>query len=191
MRVAIYEQGGKMVIEIKAETVEQLIGMFKLYGDKSENNLCLNDSRYAISYFFNEERWEWQFVKNNTGSGGMTDIMDVIENHFKIDLTDRLQIKEDLCPSCGCTQFNVFDAVISDGRIISRGICGGCFRAKAIKKDKYEVEGFKMPFGKYKGLSISEIDTSYLKWIVEVSDIGGGIKERAIEVLKEREGGKK
>lgn len=180
-----------MVIEIKAETVEQLIGWFKLYGEKSETTLCLNNNRNAESYFLYEDSNEWYRFKNNTGSGGMTDLADVMENYFTIDLTGKVQIKEDLCPSCGCTQFNVFDAVISDGRIISRGICGGCFRAKAIKKDKYEVEGFKMPFGKYKGLSISEIDTNYLKWIVEVSDIGGGIKERAIEVLKEREGGKK
>lgn len=43
-----------------------------------------------------------------------------------------------------------------------------------------------MPFGKYAGRKISELDSDYLRWIVDISNCDDGIKQIAKNALKER-----
>lgn len=77
------------------------------------------------------------------------------------------------CTSCGL----INDYTITEKNNQRVCTCNGCGRFLGNKpKDEYDVKNIMMPFGKYKGQYIIQInDLNYLRWVLKNVTIKGGV----------------
>ena len=96
-----------------------------------------------------------------------------------------MSLFEVCCKSCGSVSVRVEPIQMVNGKFGVRGRCKDCGANDNIAQNEGPEE-FVMPFGKYKGSTISEIvaiDRAYADWVVLQSGIKGNIRDKFVEAI--------
>ncbi len=91
-----------------------------------------------------------------------------------------------VCTNCGSYDVLVTPFKMSNGALAIKGRCRVCERADRVAHNERPSE-FVMPFGKYKGDTLSQIaddDPDYLQWLLDNADnLSSSIREKIESAL--------
>lgn len=91
-----------------------------------------------------------------------------------------MSVFEVVCKECGSKDVELSNLIMTNGKVRTRGKCNSCNTSDNLFMNESNND-FKMPFGKYQGMSIAEIvevDEQYANWVVTASSLPKNIKER-------------
>ena len=93
------------------------------------------------------------------------------------------------CFSCGEVEPKLIDRVFSNGTKHVEARCPVCDRFLKFMPQEFDLKEIIMPFGKHKGLRISDLESSYLYWLLENNVVKGNLLKAVKYYLGDKEWG--
>jgi uncharacterized protein (DUF3820 family) len=88
------------------------------------------------------------------------------------------------CKICGCVDEPIIeDRIFSNNTKHIEAKCKSCGRHIQYLPQDIPIDQVIMPFGKYEGEKLVDIDRKYLNYLVEKNMVKGNLKKQILEVL--------